>query len=352
MDEYAISVPNHKQMDLNGYTFLIIKPGAIGDVLHMTPVVRAVKRHLPASKILFLVGSKATSDLLSHNPHINEVILFQKGKGIKEFFRILSFGSMLKTRGIQILLNYQPSNWRWRLLTLILNPQKSISYKKQKRIKGDEKTRHAVEDHLNTLQRLGIVYHETCLDFFLTDQEKQKAGAIFQDAIKRKAYRGIICLNIGASHPVNRWPVEAFHKLNDLLTSRGFRTILIGGPEDRELANQFFSHGPTQALDLVGRLPIRETAAVLSRSHLMVSGDTGPLHLATSVGTKVIGIFGAADPNRTGPIGDQNIIIQSQLHCVPCRKRYCPNGKRSCMESVKPEDVFARIDESVKWLDS
>lgn len=326
-------------------SILIIKPGAIGDVLQMTPVVRAVKKNFPNFNILFLVGSQVALELLYHNSYINEVLMFKKGGGVKEIVRVIRLSRFLKSKQIHLILNYQPSNWRWRLVTFILRPQNVFLYKKQKRIKKGERIRHAVEDHLAVLPQLELNREDLHLDFFLTEEESEEAKGIINTYINenRDGVKGIICLNMGASHPVNRWPVNSFYRLNFILIAAGFKIILIGGSEDRILVDQFLSKGHSDCLDLAGKLSIRRTVAILSQCDLLVSGDTGPLHLATSVGTKVIGLFGAADPRRTGPIGSGNIVIQANLPCVPCRKRHCKNDKGLCMKAIEPETVASKI---------
>lgn len=329
-------------------TFLVIKPGAIGDVLHMTPVVKAIKRRLPEARIIFLVGGRPARDLLAHNPHLYSVVVFQKGRGFSEVGRIIRFAGSLKGEHIDWVLNYQPSNWRWRLLTLLVKPKGTSLYKKQRRVSGGTRVLHAVEDHLAPLRELGMEAKDLALDFFVTGDEQAAAEEIIAAHTGGDSVGGIVCLNIGASHPVNRWPVDSFYRLHRLLDSEGIRTVLIGGEEDRVSADRFLRLGPANVLDLVGTLSIRMSAAVLSRCDILVSGDTGPLHLATAVGTRVIGLFGAADPRRTGPIGRGHIVVQPDLACVPCRKRRCPLGIRVCMEAIAPEEVVSRILSSMK----
>jgi lipopolysaccharide heptosyltransferase II len=326
---------------------LIIKPGAIGDVLQMTPVLRAVKKSFTNSDVLFLVGSQVTLELLYHNIYINEALIFRKGRGVKELGRVIKLAKSLKPKQINMIMNYQPSNWRWRLITFILRPKYVFLYKKQKGMKKDKRIRHAVEDHLSALPQINVCEEDDLhLDFFLTENEINEAKAVTNSYLHHNSRdKGIVCLNMGASHPVNRWPAGYFHRLSSILIAAGFKIILIGGSEDRILVDQFLGNGLCDCLDLVGQLSIRKTAAILSQCDLLVSGDTGPLHLATSVGTKVIGLFGAADPKRTGPIGSGNIVIQPDLPCVPCRKRHCKNGKRQCMEAIEPEEVASKIFE-------
>jgi len=287
-------------------------------------------------------------DLLAHNPHLYSVIPFQKGRGFSDVVRIVRFAGSLKGESIDWVLNYQPSNWRWRLLTLLLKPDGITLYKKQKRISEGTRVLHAVEDHLAPLRELGIEGGDLALDFFITDDESAAAGGIIAAHTGGDPNSGNVCLNMGASHAVNRWPVDSFYRLHRLLESGGFRTILIGGEQDRVLVEQFLSLGPATVLDLVGALSIRMSAAILSRCELLVSADTGPLHLATAVGTRVIGLFGAADPLRTGPLGRGHLVIQPDLPCVPCRKRRCPLGRRVCMEAITPESVFSRMVSSIK----
>ncbi|MGA1794358.1 MAG: glycosyltransferase family 9 protein [bacterium] len=327
---------------------LVIKPGAIGDVLHMTPVVKAIKRHLPDARAIFLVGGEPAMDLLAHNPNVYSVVVFKKGRGLPETGRIIRLARSLQRENIDWILNYQPSNWRWRLLTLLLRPKGTSLYRKQRRISGGTRVVHAVEDHCKPLQKLGIEAEDLTLDLVLTGDEQAAAEGVLAAHTGGDSAKGTVCLNMGASHPVNRWPVHFFYQLHILLDMEGFRTVLVGGEEDRVLAEEFLSIGPARVLNLVGSLSIRMSAAVLNRCDILVSGDTGPLHLATAVGTRVIGLFGAADPRRTGPIGRGHVVVQPDLPCVPCRKRRCPMGRRVCMEAIAPEDVVSRILSSMK----
>lgn len=329
-------------------TFLIIKPGAIGDVLHMTPVIRALKKSSPDSGIIFLTGSRATSMLLYNNPYLDETIFFEKGRGMGEIQRVCRLGTSLRKRGIDRVLNYQPSGWRWRLLTYILRPKGVIFYKKQKKINAGDRKLHAVEDHLLPLTKIGVKSFGLYLDFFLTDRESEDARKLLLSPGNDKRYKGIVAFNMGASHPVNRWPVSCFYDLGRFLEGLGYRIILCGGPEDRVLVEQFRDFGPSSALDLVGTLSIRQTAAVLNLCDVLVSADTGPLHLATAVGTRVVGLYGPADPIRTGPVGDSNHIFQAKQPCVPCCKRRCALKKRICMESISFSEVGEKVVEMVR----
>jgi lipopolysaccharide heptosyltransferase II len=164
--------------------------------------------------------------------------------------------------------------------------------------------------------------------------------------------RTCVALNLGASHPVNRWPVERFASLADRLTKEmGAVVLLVGGNDDRELADGVLAQLTTPVVDLVGRTSLTELGGVLQRCKLAVSADTGPLHLATAVGTPVIALFGAADPERTGPVGEGHLVIQANdLTCVPCRSRSCNHTPYlECMSLITVDEVMLAVG---KLLDS
>jgi ADP-heptose:LPS heptosyltransferase len=141
---------------------------------------------------------------------------------------------------------------------------------------------------------------------------------------------------------VNRWGASRFAELADVLTDRlSAKIILIGGTEDRALAEEIAAEAASGPLVLCGKATLLQTAAILYRCDLLVSGDTGPLHLATAVGTGVLALFGAADPDRTGPAGPGHRVIQAKgVACVPCRSRACKSSHYlECMENLLVRDV-------------
>ena len=154
--------------------------------------------------------------------------------------------------------------------------------------------------------------------------------------------RTVIALNPGATHAVNRWPTSCFAELVDLISDElQARPLIIGGPDDVVLADEIVALSRTKPISLAGRTSLLQLGAVLEKCSLLVSGDTGPLHLATAAGTKVIGLFGAADPGRTGPVGKGHRVIQAAgVACVPCRSRRCSNQKYlECMEMITAKEV-------------
>jgi ADP-heptose:LPS heptosyltransferase len=142
---------------------------------------------------------------------------------------------------------------------------------------------------------------------------------------------------------VNRWSPRSFARLADLLTEKlGVSVVLVGGREDREIADEISGQSDSRPRVLAGETDLLQLGAVLKQCRLLVSGDTGPMHMATAVGTRVLALFGAADPDRTGPVGRGHRVIQAGgVECGPCRSRRCASAAfLECMEKITADEVF------------
>lgn len=322
---------------------LIIKPGAIGDLLQLSPVIRALNKRLPQARITILVANSASVDLFRYNPLVNETLIFDK-RGVHRSWS--AFGQLwteLRRRRFDLVINFQRSNLKAWLLAAAAFPCQILIYQR-----SSEPNIHAVTNHLQAVAPLGIDPNavDLRLELFLGAEDELWAAEL----LKKEGLSGrqLVALNLGASHPVNRWPVEKFAELAGRLTQMpGVALLFVGGSSDRELSDAVMGRLTTPVIDLVGHTSLLQLGAVLRKCSLLVSGDTGPMHLATAVGTRVIALFGAADPERTGPVGAGNRVIQSKnLACVPCRSRKCINTHNmECMERITVDDVFEAVRE-------
>lgn len=324
---------------------LILKPGAIGDLLHLTPAVRAIKERFPSARVSILVGSHATEDLFRHNPRVHETIVFEK-RGAHRSFRAFS-GLWRRLRGnrYDLVLNYQRSNVKLWLLVSAAAPCRVLVYRKARK-----QTVHAVANHLEPLAPMGIRpdLSPRDLEFYPGPDAERFA----EDLLRRHGLGGrlVIGFNPGASHPVNRWGTDRFARLADLLSERfGAGILVLGSESDVPLAEEIAREARTAPIVLAGKTDLLQLGAVLKRCAVAVSGDTGPMHLATAVGTQVVALFGAADPERTGPVGVGHRVLQAAgVPCVPCRSRTCRHVRPlECMERISVEEVFAAVAEMV-----
>jgi lipopolysaccharide heptosyltransferase II len=318
---------------------LIIKPGAIGDLLQMTPVIRALKEKYRSAAISLLVGSSQTAELFKHHIDVHETIVYDKKGKQRSFPALMNLWKQLRRNNYDLVLNFQRSTMKTWLLASAAFPCRVLVYHKAK-----NRNVHAVVNYLETLAPLGIPASDLHLELTLGAEDRVFAMQLLSS--QKNSARPLIALNPGASHQVNRWSSDHFAALADMLAQRfDARVIIVGGPEDVMLAEEITLKADSNPLLLAGKAGLLQLGALLEQCDVLVSGDTGPLHLATAVGIPVAALFGAADPERTGPVGDGHLVIQAEkVPCVPCRSRTCKNPRYlECMEKISPDSVFDAV---------
>lgn len=320
---------------------LIIKPGAVGDLLQMTPVIRALHSAFPGAGITLLVGQGSTASLFRHHPAISRVVVFDRQGKHRSLPALWRFLGDLRRSGFDLVLNFQRSNLRTWLFTLASLPARVLVYHKSR-----SRTIHAVANYLETLAPLGISITDLSLDFHPGEEADRFSREFFsRNGLDRKR---VVALNPGATHSVNRWPAKRFAELADLLHDRlSIPALVVGGPDDAPLAREIVERSRVKPLSLAGSTSLLELGAILRRCNAVVSGDTGPMHLAAAVNTPVVALFGAADPLRTGPVGGPHRIIQALgVDCVPCRSRTCGRAAPlECMDRITADQVLKVIGE-------
>jgi heptosyltransferase-2 len=318
---------------------LIIKPGAIGDLLQLTPVIRALKSSYPQSDISLLVGSPATAELFHYNAHVSETIVFDKTGAHRSLRSLLNLWRLLHGNEYDLILNFQRSNLKTWFLASAAFPCRVLIYRKAR-----SRTVHAVVNYLETVAPLGIVASKLNLELSLSAEDRAFAEKIIFSL--GGAGKPLIALNPGASHPVNRWAADRFAALADMLTQKiAARVIIVGGKEDVPLAEEIAAKTSANTYNMAGKASLLQLGALLEQCDVLVSGDTGPMHIAAAVGTRVVALFGAADPDRTGPVGGGHRVIQAKgVPCVPCRSRRCVNkAYLECMEKISVSLVYETI---------
>ena len=318
---------------------LIIKPGAIGDLLQLTPVIRALKSRYPQSDISLLVGSSATAELFHYNAHVSETIVFDKTGAHRSLRSLLKLWRLLRGNEYDLVINFQRSNLKTWFLASAAFPCRVLVYHKAR-----SRIVHAVVNYLETVAPLGIVASKLDPELSLSAEDRTFAEKIIFSL--GGAGKPLIALNPGASHPVNRWAADRFAALADMLTQNlAARVIIVGGKEDASLADEIAAKTGSKPLNTTGKASLLQLGALLEQCDVLVSGDTGPMHIAAAVGTRVVALFGAADPERTGPGGGGHRVIQAKgVPCVPCRSRRCVNkAYLECMEKISVSLVYETI---------
>lgn len=322
---------------------LIIRFAALGDTLHTTPCLKALKEAYPDSKLTYLVG-KGAETVIENNPYIDEIIIFDKRGRHKKWSGQIRLVFDLRKKNFDLVVNMSPSV-RTSIFSFIINGDKKLVYCRDKSPQKGVKAEHAVENCWATFASLGIEDDKVVLvpQFFISNgARKAVSELIVLNAITDKDK--VIGINPGASHEVNRWDETSFAMLSDrLIGDLNIKIIIMGGPSDIEIANAIEKKMKETPINMAGKLSIDKSAALFERCSAFITGDTGPMHIAAAVGSTVIALFGAADPDRTGPVGRQHILIQKKdLECVPCRQRSCAKN-HECMKNITVEEVLNAV---------
>lgn len=330
---------------------LIVKLSAIGDIVHALPVASALKRHLPACRITWVV-EKAAYELVAGHPYIDEVILFDKPK-FKSFFGLLrhapGFILALRKRRFDVALDLQ-GLLKSALIAWLSGAARRFVYENSR--EGSDRFatrvvgRHAAGGHV-TERYLDLV-RQLCADFpsgeadyaiELSEDEKIAAYRIARHAglDVEQRYAALI---LGANWPNKIWPQEHFAALADQLYDRGVIPVVVGGPADSQLAAMVIAQMKIPAIDLTGKTTLKQLAAILQKATVAVGGDTGPMHLAAAMKTLTIALMGPTDEGRNGPYGHTAIITPRE--CAGCWQRRCPKTL-DCLAAISPERVAFEI---------
>ncbi len=147
----------------------------------------------------------------------------------------------------------------------------------------------------------------------------------------------------GAAYgPAKQWPLEHWAELAARLVSEGARVVLLGGKGERAAADRIRAAAP-QAVDLTGRTALDEVVDVMAACDAVVSNDSGLMHVAAAVDTRVVAIFGSTSPHNTPPLSDRARVVWLDLECSPCYRRECPLGHLRCLREIGPDRIHAEI---------
>jgi len=334
---------------------LIVGVNWMGDMIFMTPAIRAIRRRFPDSHIACLVPPRGM-DLLIGNPHLNEVIPFKESRGLgglldgwslirrlrsgrfdTAFLFHRSFSRTFAAWAAGIRSRIGTSTWkrRW-LLTEAAAPLAKDSV-------------HKAEGFLRLLEAVGIPSDGLHYEVGLSPGDHLAARNLLEEWKVGPRDR-LVALHPGANWRLKRWPAESFALLGDALAVRyRAKVLFIGGPEDLPLVQGILKRMRTRPLVATGRATFRQSGALLSRCSLLISNDSGPLHLGVAVGTPVVALFGPTPPELTGPpAGAKAATLFGSIGCpVPCYQLQCPVNL--CMSQITVEKVLEAAD---KFLSS
>jgi len=314
-------------------------------------VLRLIKRHLPESRIYWWIDSRLAS-LLEGDPDLAGLVRFERNGWSRLRIWLNLWRSIQWARGqsfdlvidLQCLARSAVFGWLANAkLTIGLDePREGARAFYDLIVPRASYHTHAVDWYLAVLPLLKVPVH---WNFEWLPKRPDVAAGILEKWPETKSRRWIV-LQPGARWLNKRWPIEHFAELAQRLAARGsdLNFAILGGAEDDALGRTLAQAVPGRCLDLTGKLSLPEMVEWIRLSELMVTNDTGPMHVAAALGKRVVALFGPTEPARTGPYGQIQHALQLDLPCVPCMRSYCTYFKPlECLRALSPAAVFDAV---------
>jgi heptosyltransferase-1 len=352
---------------------LIVKTSSMGDVLHTIPAARALRRAFPQAHLGWAV-EKAHSEVLRGQSWLDERIVWNRS-GAGNF---IDFIRHLRSQKWDMALDFQ-GLFRSGLITRLSGAARRIGYAPTRerahwfyteRVPQVTMERHAVERYLDLAAHAGAapraplprpylagllpshaeIRQELCDEWFPLVPSEEDRHAVDAWLAERRfdpARHRLAILNPHCRKNANRWPAERFAELARRLSAQqGLKVALTGGPATRDLCDQIQRLSGEDLWRADGQFGLLGSAELFRRSAVIVTGDTGPMHIAVAVGLPVVAIFGPANPLRTGPYASDAIVLREPLECSPCfAGSRCPLGHAvpKCLDLIDVERVLASV---------
>jgi len=322
--------------------------GWIGDMVLLTPALRALKSKLPDCRMTMLVRP-LVSELMERNPYLDEIVVYDKHGGQKGFRGMIAMAKQLRAKSFDTAIILHPNSVSSALIAYMAHIPQRVGL----RLAGNGlflNTRvdrrsdiHEVQRYLDIVAPIAGTGFSDKLEFWGIGHEDEE----FAKSVTADLDSKIAGINISTTWQTKRWKIERFARLAELLHNQlGIKSILTGGKSDIQIGQQIMKIAPdpdTYILDLTGRTTLWQLGAIIGNCDSYITCDSGPMHISAALDTSTIALFGPTDPVRHRPYGDGHIAMRNWRECGPCYRRECKKGAL-CMESIQAEDVFEIIE--------
>jgi len=329
-------------------------PNWLGDAVMATPVLEDLRHHWKHAKITAMCPVNLTP-LLAEDPHVDELMSFQRPSGWlshQQHGKIIESLRLGKYDLGILLTNSLSSAWwfwrggvqnkigyigHWRRLLL----DKAVPYP------PNRENQHLVKTYKMLLEPLGIALSQSAPRLYITEQEKQAA----KDLLKNCGVgpnQIIVGINPGAAYGSAKcWLPDRYRAVTQkLLENPSIAVVYFGDRAGAPLVQEICQGMPERVVNLAGKTNIRELMALIQACHIFLTNDSGPMHIASALGTPLLALFGSTSDVATGPYRG-GLVIHKHVECSPCYKRTCPIDFR-CMTRIEVDEVYRELKKMIK----
>ncbi|HJR16837.1 MAG TPA: lipopolysaccharide heptosyltransferase II [Gemmatimonadales bacterium] len=325
---------------------LAVRFSSIGDILLTTPLLRAIQHSYPDARVTLLTKREYVP-LLSHNPRVHRVLglapersLFSLATELRgdRYTHLLDLHDNLRSRALRLLV---PGRWRsypkHRFARTLLIRLKRNRYRDR---------RPVAERYFSAARDLAVKPDGLPPEFFIGREAAEHVSAWLR-SVGLENEPNIVAMAPGAAHATKRWPLEHWRTLIDRHVQDGTAVVLVGGRADAPLGTELAQNGRGRVANATGIFGLQTTGALLQRSRALISGDTGVMHMATGVGTPVVGLFGpTVEAFGFFPYSRKARVVELPLACRPCTSQggpRCPLVHHRCMIDIQPAAVYQTL---------
>jgi lipopolysaccharide heptosyltransferase II len=317
-------------------SILIIRPGGIGDAVHLVPAIKLLKERFPGVA-LDILAERRNSSIFSQSPLVRSVINYDVPREFLSLF----------TQKYDVVIDSEQWHRLSAVVARLTKASTRIGFATNERSRlfsfpvpysHDD---YEVVSFLRLLEPLGISPTAYIKTPWL--EVLPAASARATELLAPLNTDKFVAIFPGASIPERRWGADQFRSVVQLLADAGIPVVVVGGREDAGESEEIVRAIPT-ALNLAAKTSLQESIAVIARSAVLVSGDSGILHVGVGLGRPTVSLFGSGISCKWAPQGDNHVVIDRHLSCSPCTKfgytPRCPINAR-CMTEILPDEVFA-----------
>jgi len=370
----------------------IIKLSAIGDVIHTLPALELLHRHFPESRITWVVEEKA-ADIVSGHPYVNTVIVSRRKQWLSDlrmlsrwyplFKEVRCFLKELRATKYDLVIDFQ-GLFKSAMLVVLSRGVHKVGYDKTRelsylvlnhKISSPPLDQHAVTRNIGLVNALcqlpsegqrpiPVAYTTAAfhaerahgnspspssmqhvpdgITIAIGEGDRRYVECLLQN-VGIGRLKPLVLVNAPAGWETKRWEVQKMAALSDRLIERyDAHIIYTGTSHDSPYINAILACMGHPAVNAAGRTSLKELACLMQRADLLITTDSGPMHLASVMGTPLVAIFGPTSPWRTGPFSAHARIVRKQVPCSPCFKKKC--SSMMCMQGIGVEDVIESVE--------
>ena len=334
-----------------GNRILVTQTGGwVGDMVLLTPALRALKIAYPQSHLVLLIRP-LVADLMATHPYIDEVMVDSKERA---FNRLPSFWKLvreIRRSDFDLAVVLHPTSFRNALIPFLAGIPERIGSNVSgrgillTRTCSDRTDLHEAHRYLRVLELINSHEADAKLEFWHTDADRHAARQILAaHDISPKEH--LIGVNLGTTWRTKRWSLENFAEVITQVQNRfGARILLTGSTAEIPLGEALAQITKMETINLIGKTTLMQLGALIESCNLYLTCDSGPMHIAAAVGTPTIALFGPTSPMRHGPYGENHEVIEKPVECRPCYRRKCMRKDQPnlCMTEIDPNEVVTQI---------